>query len=397
MDADRASVLKVIHYEPAERARIRRALLRYMEENRIGVPKLQLLIVRANGYRDDELKNVSLKTLQRFVADQHRTNDTFVALCARFADDLPDDDPVADLGSALTTFMTGKAAAGGLTPFPSNVMGIYEATIGSNAPQADARHSILRVHRPLRNASFAAVEETIGPSRDGSGEPTAEGLWQAFDGVMFNPGSMFFALMRNALSGSPRTYHLTYSEGEAPARSWFRAIRAKRSGAAILHGIGQDGDDLTGSGAECTDGSVPIPVQVTFEKVDADAKPPKKGPVEAEFMPSSEEGLPVSASIEGPPDERLLDACHRSDTNAALAALGVGADVETVEPETGLSPIHIAIGTNNLSLTAHLHVLWGATIKPDGRGRWPSVIAARCRVGGDLCDYVVETEAELPG
>lgn len=37
----------------------------------------------------------------------------------------------------------------------------------------------------------------------------------------------------------------------------------------------------------------------------------------------------------------------------------------------------------------------GAQLRPDGYGRWPSVIAAQCRVSDAVSDFVVEREAVL--
>lgn len=151
MDTGTPPVLKVSHYEKAERDRIRRILLRYMEENRIGVPKLQMLILRANGYSADQIDNVPLKTLQRFLDNRRRTNDTFITLCARFADDLPDDDPVANLGTALTGFMRSKGPAPEADPggFPAALLGTYDGTLEIAGRQADAPHSRLRLDRAL--------------------------------------------------------------------------------------------------------------------------------------------------------------------------------------------------------------------------------------------------------
>jgi hypothetical protein len=91
-------------------------------------------------------------------------------------------------------------------------------------------------------------------------------------------------------------------------------------------------------------------------------------------------------------DHALLKAVYDADLDSTLAALDDGADVNAADPQTGLAALHIAIGTNNLTLTRILVEDWGAAIKPDGRGRWPTLIAAQCRVDEDLSDYVVEAE-----
>lgn len=93
-------------------------------------------------------------------------------------------------------------------------------------------------------------------------------------------------------------------------------------------------------------------------------------------------------------DRALLKAVYDADFNEAVAALEAGADIDFADPETGLAALHIAVGTNNLALTRLLIEEWGATIGPDGRGRWPTVIAARSGVDDDLSDYIVEAEAK---
>ena len=95
-------------------------------------------------------------------------------------------------------------------------------------------------------------------------------------------------------------------------------------------------------------------------------------------------------------DRTLLKAAYDADFDGAIAALESGADIDFVDPSTGLAALHIAAGTNQLALVRALIEEWGATIGPDGRGRWPSVIAARSRVDDDLCDLIVEAEATTP-
>lgn len=92
-------------------------------------------------------------------------------------------------------------------------------------------------------------------------------------------------------------------------------------------------------------------------------------------------------------DRALLMAVYDADFNKAVAVLEAGADIDFADPDTGLAALHIAVGTNNLALARVLIEEWGAEIKPDGRGRLPTVIAARSRVDDDLADYIVEAEA----
>jgi uncharacterized protein len=89
----------------------------------------------------------------------------------------------------------------------------------------------------------------------------------------------------------------------------------------------------------------------------------------------------------------LLQAAYDFDNDAAVGALKDGADVATVHEQTGLTALHIAAGTNNLALARILVEDWDAPFGPDRYGRWPTVIAAECRAGKALCDYIVEQEA----
>jgi uncharacterized protein len=70
-----------------------------------------------------------------------------------------------------------------------------------------------------------------------------------------------------------------------------------------------------------------------------------------------------------------------------------GVAIDTFEQTTGLTLLHIAIGRNNLELTRFL-LANGATIMPDQRGRWPSLIAAACGVSDELYDLVADAELD---
>lgn len=252
--------LKVTHFEKADRDRIRRQLLRYMEENRIGVPTLQKLIARANGYADHDY--IQLKTLQRFLADKHRSNDTFIGLCARFAGSLPDDDPVADLGDTLVRFMRGKAPAGDDgdgRAFPGDVLGAYDGALDTPSPPAGKPYSRLTVDR-LIATPFAAVEEIVHGGRSSARDAPAAGVWRVYEGVMVQPGGRFFALMRNTLTGAPRTYNLTVMRLLNP-----------RTPLLTLKGVGYDDDDIPATPSTAVAGVAgaagPIPIKVTFLKV----------------------------------------------------------------------------------------------------------------------------------
>lgn len=73
----------------------------------------------------------------------------------------------------------------------------------------------------------------------------------------------------------------------------------------------------------------------------------------------------------------------------------MGAPLGAVDPKTGLTALHIAVGTNNLALTRELVEGFKAPFMPDAMGRWPSLIAIECEVSDELSDYVVEAEASF--
>lgn len=91
-------------------------------------------------------------------------------------------------------------------------------------------------------------------------------------------------------------------------------------------------------------------------------------------------------------DRRLLRSTYAADTAKVIAALEDGADANVADPVTGLTALHIAVGTNNLHLTRILVEDWEAVFKPDGKGRWPTVIAAEAQVDEVLADYIAEAE-----
>ena len=384
----------VLYFDRTERARIRRALLLYMDENGIGAPKLQELIAEANGLIDrtrrpalDRRDVVAQSTLQRFLAGTHRVNDAAVGLYARFAAPLGDD-PVARLGDALLAFISPKAPPEERPGFPAEVFGDYHGEVEPLTPgEWRQPYSVLEVER-LSTRPYAAVQETVEAELAADGR-TSPGTWRVYEGVMFQPGAGLFALMRDALDDTLRTYSLTRIPDGDP------------HGAGIV-GVGHHNDGALAG---------PASVKVFFSKMsqrdgreyrlpESHGTPPLPLPIGEGGMGSMTSSarkpkIVAQAGNDGrPPDRTLFAAAYRGDIDGVVAALEAGIDVNAVEPETGLSVLHIAVGTNRLSLTRLLIEEWGVDIKPDGRGRWPTLIAARCRVDEDLCDYIVDAEAK---
>ncbi len=89
----------------------------------------------------------------------------------------------------------------------------------------------------------------------------------------------------------------------------------------------------------------------------------------------------------------LIASAYAGALEGVVDALNQGADVGYTHPQTGLSALHIAVGTNHSSITRILVEDWSAPFGPDGFGRWPTAVAAECAVSDELADYIVEKES----
>jgi hypothetical protein len=88
---------------------------------------------------------------------------------------------------------------------------------------------------------------------------------------------------------------------------------------------------------------------------------------------------------------------YHGDIEALEKRLAGGIDVNTIDQATGLSALHVAVGTNNLALTRKLVEEHKAAFFADAFGRWPSLIAAECQVSEELSAYIVDAEARFLG
>jgi hypothetical protein len=70
--------------------------------------------------------------------------------------------------------------------------------------------------------------------------------------------------------------------------------------------------------------------------------------------------------------------------------------VDFIDPQTGLTALHIAVGRNHIEMAKYL-VEQGASFRPDAQGRTPSTIAAECEVSDEMCDFIAEAEAKAEG
>lgn len=91
----------------------------------------------------------------------------------------------------------------------------------------------------------------------------------------------------------------------------------------------------------------------------------------------------------------LLSAAFAGRTDDATRAIRKGAAVDTRHPETGLTALHIAVGTNNLELARLLAEKYSAPFGPDAFGRWPTTVAAECSAAFEIQNYIVDAESKF--
>lgn len=208
-------------FDLADRDRIRRTLLRYMQQRAIGVPTLQKEITAANNL---SLDRVPLKTLQRFLGDTHRSNDALIRFCAQFVATLPDSDPLAAFGEQMAAFLGVWRDGHDCRPVPPEIAGTYQ----SRARRAAEAGGGMRVYRGDAEdwVPFSAVEIDTTPAhpfalvrefvsnwdRRSAGDACAETIpRRTYEGIAIHPNGSFFIVMRNVLTGTPRVYWLDWA------------------------------------------------------------------------------------------------------------------------------------------------------------------------------------------
>lgn len=217
METKAQAAPKQTYFDEGERQSIRHSLLRYIDENNIGAPTLQRLIAAANGISVDQLP---LKTLQRFMADTHRSNDLMVRYCHHFVREQLVD-PIKSFGDQFASFLGVWRDGRDCRPVPPDIAG----TFASHTKEALPPGQTMRVSRAgdlvpfsriqvdlLPGRVFAVIRETIfnwkalpsGTSDDSL--PTTPR--RDYEGVLIHPNGALFAIMRNVLTGTPRTYWL---------------------------------------------------------------------------------------------------------------------------------------------------------------------------------------------
>lgn len=248
-------------FDLADRDRIRRALLRYMQQRAIGVPTLQKEIAAANNLT---LDRVPLKTLQRFLGDTHRSNDALIRFCAQFVATLPDGDPLAAFAEQMAAFLGVWRDGHDCRPVPPEIAGAY----AGRARRAPEPGGAMRVYKgdaedwvpfsavaiePQAAHPYAIVREQVTNWDRKAGVETGPEVAprRAYEGIAIHPNGSFFIVMRNVLTGTPRVYWLD------------RAAEGRLGGHGHESRAGLDGP---AAGA-----SPHISTQVLFDRVPEDA------------------------------------------------------------------------------------------------------------------------------
>jgi hypothetical protein len=169
-------------YDLAHRERIREALLAYMKEHKIGVPRLAARI-KETVHRNPE---IPVKTLQRFMKGEVRTIDMHVGFLSQFAEKVSKADVMPRLGYALSAFYSSKDK--------TDWSGSFEAmeTEASNADHREIYRS--KIDIALDQGSWRVKEIS-----------DVEGSHDIYDGAMTSSGPALIIIMKDRLMGLPRT------------------------------------------------------------------------------------------------------------------------------------------------------------------------------------------------
>lgn len=94
------------------------------------------------------------------------------------------------------------------------------------------------------------------------------------------------------------------------------------------------------------------------------------------------------------PEYFAIKAAYLGDINLLWAAEAMEADLATSETDTGLAPVHIAAGSDNMRMLRYLIEEKQVPLGPDRFGRWPSIVAAECGASTEVVVYLAEAEAK---
>ena len=144
------------NYDELVRERVRRELVHYKEQHGIGVPALQQRIADAI---EDTPDRIPLKSLQRFLAGTHRTDDALIHLIIVFLSKVIPFAQEMDMARSLAQFFRYSPDFG-MSYW--NLTGTYHGYIHSDAKEAEAGipYSIMNIE-PARMPTYLGASEFV--------------------------------------------------------------------------------------------------------------------------------------------------------------------------------------------------------------------------------------------
>ena len=375
-------------YSEGARDAIRAQMISYAKRHQIGVPTLLVRMAEATGRSQFQ---ISQKTLQNFLAGTRRTNDGFVKICDDFVRQDPGFDKGGQLGYALGYFF-GEEPGTGTGTVRAALIG-QETGTGSTRPISADLPGIFKGMSPAADAPAAAGTEaadipfvpystlTIEQSPHGSFVPVREDVfnWNRSASLRFDDFSAAPCLSRLC-----RDVRGDFVRSDEEYRHRDRAHLLARRRRTAPYGPG------------CGSALYAGPVGTWFgtRRGSCYLSPWTAGLVTAMALRRKREIAGTPSVYVAP--FALLRAAYQGDIDRVRALL-IQPQTAIPDPETGLSVLHVAVGTNNLPLTRFLVETARIPFEPDAQGRWPSVIAAECGVSEQLNDYIVEQESAFIG
>jgi len=196
-------------------AALRRKLNDYMERERIGVAALRQQIAAK---ADKAAGDLTDQALLRFLAGRERAGNDIVALCAAFAEQASQRDPVIALGDALAGFQQCDSD----DERRAAVCGTYEVTAhlapieGFPVKDPAVRYGAISFEAIAGRPYLRAVETT--PDRSASKLREEAGQDHVFEGVALVQAHGVTAYLRDMLTRRPKSYVLDRQAAARPGK-----------------------------------------------------------------------------------------------------------------------------------------------------------------------------------
>ncbi|WP_143748771.1 ankyrin repeat domain-containing protein [Mesorhizobium sophorae] len=361
-----------MEFDTAARDRVRRQIQHYMTAHRIGVHRLADRISKANTRKPE----IPIKTLQRFLAGRHRTNDMYVQFFQKFAEGLPEPDPIGELGRAMAAFH-GTQEAG---PFSGEyISDMVRVGVGTTAA---AYRSDLKI---TADKTFCRVVEQ-----------GVDGTAKSYEGVLISNGVTAIIALQDRSTRTPKQY-LIHPDGSGYTARGTEAIFGP-SNKHIVHSL---------SGRIIPrDGPMAVFVKGVFHKEVLPDDPIRSGqlvtaPSKSTDDENSERDDVVDSDFEVVMSDEdiqraFLVAADQADEDELRRLVEEVTDINIPDAATGMTALHLSIGRNAMG-AVRLLVERGAKFVPDKFGRMPSTVAVECEASDELIDFIVDAEARAEG